>query len=264
MAEYPLGWDVATCFRPVIEVGGDIYGWLRPSPDRMIFWIADATGHGAAAALLTTLTKLLFHHGMAESDSPAAIMRAVNDDFRSIFGTHSFMTAMCVTLDLQTACATVVGAGHPPLLVTRRTGPPELILSSAPPLGLSDKPEFNETSVQLHPGDAFLLYTDGLFGGGETDRVAHTTRVAFAQAVDGLAPTAERAILGSILRRIPPDGDRTRLADDLAAIAVQKRDPKEVSLWRNLVLPSLEGSINQPLCRKPPRLLPKESLTPPS
>ena len=40
------GWDVATCFRPVIEVGGDIYGWLRPSPDRMIFWIADATGHG--------------------------------------------------------------------------------------------------------------------------------------------------------------------------------------------------------------------------
>jgi len=48
------GWDIAACFRPVIEVGGDIYGWLRMKDSRFLFWIADATGHGASAALLTT------------------------------------------------------------------------------------------------------------------------------------------------------------------------------------------------------------------
>src|SRR5881409_3095263 len=54
------GWEVATCYRPVIQVGGDIYGWLRMKDGRILFWIADGTGHGAAAALLTTLAKLLF------------------------------------------------------------------------------------------------------------------------------------------------------------------------------------------------------------
>ncbi len=215
------GWDIAACFRPVIEVGGDIYGWLRPSTEQMIFWIADATGHGAAAALLTTLTKLLFHHGMAESDSPAPIMRAVNNDFRATFGRQSFMTAMCVTLDFTRSLVTVVGAGHPPLLVIRGNGKPELIRSSAPPLGLSEQPDFIETTVELRPGDGFLLYTDGLFGGGGEDRERLTPEL-LADAVDAKAPTAE-ALLKSILRRIMPKGDGTRLPDDLAAIAVQKR-----------------------------------------
>src|SRR3954453_11727618 len=46
------GWDVAAVYRPVIQVGGDIYGWLRMADNRTLFWIADATGHGASAALL--------------------------------------------------------------------------------------------------------------------------------------------------------------------------------------------------------------------
>src|SRR5690349_6998771 len=52
------GWEVATWYRPVIQVGGDIYGWLRLRNNRILFWIADATGHGASAALLTALAKL--------------------------------------------------------------------------------------------------------------------------------------------------------------------------------------------------------------
>ena len=64
------GWQLAACYRPVIQVGGDIYGWLRMTDGRILFWIADATGHGASAALLTTLAKLLFHHGTVEHDAP--------------------------------------------------------------------------------------------------------------------------------------------------------------------------------------------------
>src|SRR5438105_2623422 len=116
------GWEVAACYRPVIQVGGDIYGWLSMKDGRMLFWIADGTGHGAAAALLTTLAKLLFHHGSVENDTPAKVMEAVNNDFRSIFGARSFMTAMCIALDPLTGRASVVRAGHPPLLMARRSG----------------------------------------------------------------------------------------------------------------------------------------------
>src|SRR6478609_6475904 len=116
------GWEVATCYHPVIQVGGDIYGWLRMADGRILFWIADGTGHGAAAALLTTLAKLLFHYGSVEHDTPARLMEAVNHDFRSIFGGRSFMTAMCVAVDPSTGRASIVGAGHPPLLIARGTG----------------------------------------------------------------------------------------------------------------------------------------------
>src|SRR2546423_1350723 len=130
------GWQVATCYRPVIQVGGDIYGWLRMKDGRILFWIVDGTGHGAAAALLTTLAKLLFHHGSIEHDGPSSVMEAVNHDFRSIFGARSFMTAMCVALNPATGQGQGVGAGHPPLLLVRHDGTTKSITSVAPPLGM--------------------------------------------------------------------------------------------------------------------------------
>src|SRR5256884_5583138 len=162
------GWEVAAYYRPVIQVGGDIYGWLRMRDGRILFWIADATGHGASAALLTALAKLLFHHASVENDAPAEIMREVDRDFRSILGARSFMTAMCVALDPRSGAASIVGAGHPPLLVARHNGEAESIASTSPPLGLVAGSSFNETPVRLSSGDLFLLYTDGLYGAGET------------------------------------------------------------------------------------------------
>src|SRR5213592_3107892 len=146
------GWQVAACYRPVIQVGGDIYGWLPMKDGRILFWIADGTGHGAAAALLTTLAKLLFHHGSVEHDAAATVMETVNSDFRSIFGARSFMTAMCVALDPASGHASVVGAGHPPLLVVR-DGATESVASVAPPLGLVQHPEFTETTIDFESGD---------------------------------------------------------------------------------------------------------------
>ena len=214
------GWEVAAGFRPVIEVGGDIYGWLPMKDGRVLFWIADATGHGASAALLTTLTKLLFHHGSVEHGAPATIMQAVNNDFRGVFAAHSFMTAMGVALDPASGLASVVGAGHPPLLILRRNGGRELIRSVSPPLGLAKQTEFVERPVQLDPGDAFLLYTDGLFNrGGE--KGARLTPEQLAQTLDPSAPTAE-AMLTRILPKPAPGDQPAELADDVAAVLVRR------------------------------------------
>jgi sigma-B regulation protein RsbU (phosphoserine phosphatase) len=213
------GWEVAAYFRPVIEVGGDIYGWLPMKDGRMLFWIADATGHGASAALLTTLTTLLFNHGTAEHDSPASIMQAINNDFRGIFGARSFMTAMCVALEPESGRASVVGAGHPPLLLTHKTGGTELVPSVTPPLGLIERPEFHETIIDLAAGDAFVLYTDGLFGGA--DAKARLTPNLLTTMMDPSAPTAE-ALLAHILNQVIPSDGQTHLPDDLAAVAARR------------------------------------------
>ncbi len=211
------GWEIAAEYRPVIQVGGDIYGWLRMSDQRTLFWIADATGHGAAAALLTTLAKLLFHHGSVEHAEPAKIMEAVNDDFRSIFGARSFMTAMCVALDHKSGRASVVGAGHPPLVVARRGAAAELVQSTAPPLGLLEHSQFAETSLELRTGDGFLLYTDGLYGASKNETERWTP--ARLQALIAEDESSAEGMLRKVIDRTAPDAGQA-LEDDLAAIVV--------------------------------------------
>ena len=216
------GWQIATRYRPVIQVGGDIYGWLRMKDGRVLFWIADGTGHGAAAALLTTLAKLLFHHGSMDHDSPASLMEAVDNDFRSTFGARSFMTAMCVALDPATGQAQVVGAGHPSLLVVHHDGTTESIASVAPPLGMIKRPAFTETAIDLEPGDAFLLYTDGLFRWTKDER-HRVTPGQLEKILDHSAPSAE-ALLKRIVTQTTPENSAKTAPDDVAAIAVRRED----------------------------------------
>ena len=216
------GWQIATCYHPVIQVGGDIYGWLRMKDGRVLFWIADGTGHGAAAALLTTLAKLLFHHGSMDHDSPASLMEAVDNDFRSTFGARSFMTAMCVALDPATGQAQVVGAGHPPLLVVHHNGTTESIASVAPPLGMIKRSAFTETAIDLGAGDAFLLYTDGLFNWSKDERY-RVTPGRLEKILDHSAPSAE-ALLKRIVAQTAPDNSAKTAPDDVAAIAVRRED----------------------------------------
>jgi DNA-binding response OmpR family regulator len=214
------GWDIAAIYRPVIQVGGDIYGWLRMADGRTLFWIADATGHGASAALLTTLAKLLFHHGTAEHHAPAKIMEAVNNDFRTIFSARSFMTAMCVALDPMTGRASVVGAGHPPLLVARGGGRTESIASSAPPLGLLERSEFIETGIDLEVGDAFFLYTDGIYGSGHDE----SPRLSSNRIAEMLQPISENAhaLLTRVVEQVGLNDGGKASADDVAAVAVRR------------------------------------------
>jgi len=214
------GWEIAACYRPVIQVGGDIYGWLRMADGRTLFWIADATGHGASAALLTTLAKLLFHHGTAENNEPVKIMENVNNDFRSIFGARSFMTAMCVALDSANGRASVVGAGHPPLLVARAGGRTESLPSSAPPLGLLERSEFVETNVDLEPGDALLLYTDGIYGSGHVENPLLSAK-RLAESLQPMAESAQ-ALLDRALDQAGIQNNGNEPPDDVAAIAVRR------------------------------------------
>jgi sigma-B regulation protein RsbU (phosphoserine phosphatase) len=147
-------------------------------------------------------------------------MEAVNNDFRSIFGARSFMTAMCVALDATTGRATVVGAGHPPLLVARSGGRTESIPSSAPPLGLLERSEFIEASVDLEPGDAFFLYTDGIYGSAHEEN----PRLSSSRLAEMLQPLAENAqvLLDRVIEQAALNDNGKVPPDDVAAIAVRR------------------------------------------
>ena len=212
------GWNMGVHYQPVIQVGGDIYDWLRLPDGRLFFWIADVTGHGASAALLTALAKLLFRHAAVDHHDPADILRAVNTDFRGTFKGRSLLTAMGATLNILTGELVMAGAGHPPLFVLRANGTMESYQSQCPPLGLLGNLVASNTSVTLAPGDGFLLYTDGFYD------VVNPAGVrmdfdAFARCVEVSPAGPANGFLSKLLARLQTFAEGSPFTDDLAAVA---------------------------------------------
>ena len=214
------GWSLAAQYEPVMPVGGDIYDWIRLPDGGWVFWIADATGHGAAAALVTTLIKLVFRHAVDESTAPGNILEHVNSEFFSIFRGKSFMTAACLVLRPDTGKLAFAGAGHPPLFIARSDRNVDALASQAPPLGIQPKLECREAPGELHPGDTALLYTDGLHsvvdvrGGRMTPyELPSLLPKSAASAPEFLKQTIEAAMKRADGRPFP---------DDLAVIALRR------------------------------------------
>ena len=130
------------------------------------------------------------------------------------------MTAMCVALDPITGRASVVGAGHPPLLVARKGGRTEAVPSSAPPLGLLERSEFVETAIDLEPGDAFFLYTDGLYGSGH-DENPRLSSDRLGEMLQPIAANAQALLSRVVDEALAQDGGKPS-SDDVAAVAVRR------------------------------------------
>ena len=203
--------SAATC---TIGSGYATISWL--------FWIADATGHGASAALLTTLTKLVFRHAASESEpSPSALLKAANREFHSIFRGKSFMTAACLIIDQASPSIRFAGAGHPPLLLSRAGGGVEFLPSQGPPWGFcrtwnrrnsrpNSAPRTPRSSIRMastaspiarhapHPKDIPALFgqRNGTSQQWLCDLAANLNARANGPLPDDLAAIAIRRVLG--------------------------------------------------------------------
>jgi sigma-B regulation protein RsbU (phosphoserine phosphatase) len=212
------GWSFAAHYQPLMRIGGDIYDWVKKEDGSLLVWMSDATGHGASAALLTTLSKLLFRHAAAETQGAAALMDYVEREFQAVFKGRSFMTAGCVALSADRGRVTFCGAGQPPLLVARRTGGVESIRSERPPLGLNTDGGSIEETRELEDGEAILFYTDGLYEmrNAEGERMGHEALARLLPPPDG-RPAAEW--LDSIIARTTVFAGEIPFPDDIAAFA---------------------------------------------
>jgi serine phosphatase RsbU (regulator of sigma subunit) len=105
--------------------------------------------------------------------------------------------------------------------VARANGETESIPSSAPPLGLMERLEFAETEVDLAPGDAFFLYTDGLYGTAENAEAQRLTPAGLAKMLQPLDTDAQSLLARVVQRATIGHGDKP-LADDVAAIAAKR------------------------------------------
>ncbi len=130
--------------------------------------IADASGHGPAAAVIMAMIQAVLHGYRGDAREPGPVMSFVNTEMVKKAVPGSFTTAVLGLLDpRQRTFSYAIAGHHPPLLL--RTGEPVRELSSSEaglPLGVAEDAGVGVASGRhevhpLHPGDAVLLYTDG-------------------------------------------------------------------------------------------------------
>jgi serine phosphatase RsbU (regulator of sigma subunit) len=164
------GWSVQTLYRTGSSVGGDFYDIVPLDRRHVGMVIADAAGHGVAAAMLS----VLFKHQLRMWDednrrpfAPRTVFEDLNRDLRSqVTGPGIFVTAIYGLLDVKTGRLRLVSAGHPPAILSRAAGGTTRLERSGPALGLQDDARYKEIKVDIESGDSLLLYTDGLVEDG--------------------------------------------------------------------------------------------------
>lgn len=154
-------------------VGGDLVGYADLGDGRLAVWSIDVSGHGIASAMLTGRLaevfapwrmrhSVLFPAPDAPPDPPERVVERVNGIMVRSNETDLYFTIALAYLDRATGALEFCQAGHPHPMIRRRDGTVELLGEGGPPVGLLEGVAFERGTARLEPGDALLLYSDGL------------------------------------------------------------------------------------------------------
>ncbi len=157
--------DIAAFLEPAREVGGDLYDlFLIDEGKRLFFMIGDVAGKGIPASLFMALGKSLYKSALLRgSDDIAAVMTQANAEIARDNSEQMFITAFAGILDMESGVLSACNAGHDAPLIK---APGELTTSwhgaGGPPMCVLDDFEFPGDALQLSPGTAVILFTDGV------------------------------------------------------------------------------------------------------
>ena len=193
--------DIAAFLEPAREVGGDLYDlFLIDEGRRLFFMIGDVAGKGIPASLFMALGKSLYKSAvLRDSRDIAAVMTVANAEISRDNSEQMFITAFAGILDLESGRLSACTAGHeaplikaPGALTTTWHG------AGGPPLCVLDDFDFPGDALQLTPGTAVILITDGVSEAMDPDGrlYGHGRLIALLDALpDGLtAPAIVEAI----------------------------------------------------------------------
>ncbi|MBI1827749.1 MAG: serine/threonine-protein phosphatase [Planctomycetes bacterium] len=145
-------------------ISGDLIHTGNADKHHATFSVADAAGHGVAAALLAAFVHRAFRD--AEFSSPHEPQQVLEHVNRILLDTEfsdgCFITAIHASFDETTNSFRWARGGAPYPILLRPNRPPIHLKSSGPLLGVQREARFEPVSFRLEPGDAVLIHTDGL------------------------------------------------------------------------------------------------------
>lgn len=161
------GFEIAARYHPVGDgslVGGDFYDVFAMSEGRWGVVMGDASGKGVDAASLTSLARHTVRVAGRRESSPSKVLEVLNQAILDADVDERFCTIAHAWVEVTDRCARVRFSlgGHPGPLLVRADGSVEPCGRSGTAIGLFPDPELADDEVELAPGDALVLYTDGL------------------------------------------------------------------------------------------------------
>ncbi len=157
--------NVVSKFVPLSQIGGDFYDIVRLTEYSYGFLIADVTGHGIPAALLTFMSSTAFKNSAVGVLSTSDVIAETNKRIVNKMPGGTFATMFYMIYNELTHELVYTQAGHPPALLVRPQSQEVRELSTKGSLvGIfsDDMVKFGEGSVYLQPGDMVILYTDAI------------------------------------------------------------------------------------------------------
>jgi sigma-B regulation protein RsbU (phosphoserine phosphatase) len=210
------------------EVGGDFYDLFPLHGDQWGLFLGDVCGKGARAAAVTSLIRYTLRAAAAYDPDPGRALSALNDVLHEDYqhDSHSFCSVIAGLLsrDGDGFSLTFASGGHPAPVLLAADG-----TASYPPaprgflVGIEPGVTYSTVTLRLRPGDALLLYTDGLtearISPGGT-RYGDDELLAFLQSRYPAGATETVAAIAGLLGEFS-----TGVTDDTAVLALSVTAP---------------------------------------
>jgi sigma-B regulation protein RsbU (phosphoserine phosphatase) len=212
------GMDVAVFYEPYAaeDVGGDFYDHFPLGSERSAFFLGDVCGKGPDAAAITSLARYTMRTAALLNEGPWATLADLN---AALLMEEPMQTCTAVYGEIAqgdgAASARLSVAGHPAPLVVRADGTVETTAAHGTILGAFADPSFNTCAVALEPGDAIVVYSDGILDCDVDGAPVDEERVA--GWLEGPAGAGAQALVDR-LSRVPLG---TGLRDDVAIMALR-------------------------------------------
>ena len=203
------------------QVGGDYYDFLDLGDERLGLVIGDTSGKGMPAALLmANLQANLRSQCATAADRPRHFLQSVNRQFYENTIESAYATLFFAEYDGRSGRLRYANCGHLPALVFRRDGALERLESTATVLGLFGVWDCAIRESALSPGDAILLYTDGVTEAFNAEGEEFGER-RLIECLAGRRDVTPQAMIGAVvdeLRRFSPHEQH----DDITLVAARR------------------------------------------
>ena len=215
--------DICASMLAAKDVGGDFYDFFPIDDHRMGFTIADVSGKGVPAAIFMAVSRTLIKAtGLRDLPSNECVS-TVNDILCGESVESMFVTVFYGIYDLRTGMIDFTNGGHnPPFIVHPDGTAEELKTESNLVLGAMGGIPFKSESLQLNPGDALYLYTDGVTEAENKDHelFGESRLQAVLSAQKGVE---SREIIEAVSSAVREFVDGAPQSDDITQLVIRRK-----------------------------------------
>ncbi len=205
--------------RATRQLGGDFYDFM-PAGDELASVLADVSGKGIPAALLSSLTLGALNMEYRSSTQPGAVLAGVNKLLCQKTPPNRFVTLFLCQFD-NAGKGRFISAGHNTSFVFRMAkGALDELGSSGLPLGMFPFAAYEASGVELSPGDVLVVYSDGLTD-AENPKGEELGEDRLRQLILELAPGGAAALEAGILTTLDTFTQGAAQTDDITFLLIE-------------------------------------------